>query len=167
MLTSRQEENTPSIVTADPAFESDLFQAQICEQLGLHESVPVAKVIEQIVGDWLPVTPDNQEAVNFLLSHVFAHEPENILEAQLIVQMMTCHSLYTKMMKNVQKETWPENAEKWLNSAIKLTRSFRAGLETLGKVRRNGEQRITIEKISVQKDGNAIIGNVSNGRGVK
>lgn len=164
MLTN-QDGNKPSVVTADPAFEPDLFQEQICDQLGLSESVPAVKVIEQIVGDWIPVTPENQEAVNFLLSHVFTHEPKNIIEAQCIVQMMTCHQMCTSMMKKAQKETWPENAEKWLNSAVKLNRSFRAGMETLSKVRRNGEQRITIEKVAVEKDGSAIIGNVSSGKG--
>jgi len=165
MLTSRQEENTPSIVTADPVFESDLFQEQIREQLKIPETVPVAKVVDQLVGHFVSVTPENHEKINFLLAHVMAHNPASLLEAQLVAQMLISHKLYTKMLVRSEKEVWAEAAEKWTNSAVKLARAFRAGMETLSKVRRNGEQRITIERVNIQKDGNAIIGNVSSSRG--
>ena len=164
-MLSKPDQAIQSIVTADPAFEPDRFQQQVCELLEVPDTVPVAKVVEQLVGQWLPVTPENQEKVNFFLAHVMAHKPASLLEAQLVAQMLISHKLYTKMLVRSEKEVWAEAAEKWTNSAVKLARAFRADMETLSKVRRNGEQRITIERVNIQKDGNAIIGNVSSSRG--
>ena len=164
-MLSKQDQAIQSIVTADPAFEPDIFQEQIREQLGISENIPVAKMVEEIVGQWLPVTPENQEKVNFFLAHVMAYNPTALLEAQLVAQMVISHTLYTKMLMRAEKEVWADSAEKWMNSAVKLSRAFRAGMETLCKVRRNGNQRITVERVYVEKDANAIIGNISSGRG--
>lgn len=163
MLTN-QNENKPSVVTADPGLDPDRFQQQVCELLEVPGTVPAAKVVEQLVGHLIPITPENQESINWLLAFVVSQNPKSLLEAQLIVEILQCHRLCTKMLNKAGKESWPEGAEKYVNTSAKLARSFRAGLETLGKLRRNGSQKILIERINIERDANAIIGEV-NGRG--
>jgi len=163
-MLSEQAENNSSIVTADPGLDPDRFQQQVCELLKVPDSVPVAKAVAQLVGHLIPMTPENQESINWLLAFVVTQNPKSLLEAQLIVEILHCHRLCTKMLDKAGKESWPESAEKWVNISAKLARSFRAGMETLGKVRRNGEQKILIERINIERDANAIIGEV-NGRG--
>ena len=163
-MLSKPDQAIQSMVTADPAFEPDLFQEQVRALLEVPDTVPVAKVVEQLVGHLIPITPENQESINWLLAFVVSQNPKSLLQAQLIIETLHCHRLCTKMLDKAGKESWPEGAEKWVNISTKLARSFRAGLETLGKLRRNGSQKILIERINIERDANAIIGEV-NGRG--
>ena len=155
------EEETQGIITADPGLDPELFQRQFCEMIGLPESVPVAKAVEQLIGDWYPAIPENQEPINFILAQVASHNPRSMLEAQLLVQMLICHRLCMRMMKKASNETWPENIDKYTNTAMKLSRGFKSGMESLAKYRRDGKQYLYIERINVEKDGQAVIGNVS------
>jgi len=47
------------------------------------------------------------------------------------------------------------------NLAIKLLRLHNETIETLGRYRRGGEQKVTVQHVNVNEGGKAIIGNVS------
>ena len=131
--------------------------------LGLPEDVPLYTTLDQLFGSLMPVTPENQDNINVFLQLLMANSPRNILEAQLIIQLLMCHRLCTKMLKKTARESFPEITEKYLNMAMKLSRNFKNAFETLSKIRRGGKQRIIVENIVVEKDAQAIIGNVSKG----
>lgn len=133
------------------------------EALGLPKDIPLFSALDLLFGNLLRVTPENQEKINVLLSLVMAGNPKSLLEAQLTVQLIMCHRLATKMLKKTARESFPEITEKYLNMALKLSRNFSKGLETIGKIRRGGKQHIYIEHVSVEKDAQAIIGNVNKG----
>lgn len=154
---------TGEVISADPALEPERFQEQICELLGLPATIPTAKAIEQLVGGLVPVTPENEEKINFFLAFVVAHKPKSLLEAQLLVQLLASHKLCTRMLQKAHKETWPENIDKYVNIAMKLSRGFKSGLEALAKYRRDGKQYLFIERVTVEKDGQALFGNVERG----
>jgi hypothetical protein len=53
-----------------------------------------------------------------------------------------------------------DSAERALN---KLARTFAAQLEALKRYRRNGEQKVTVEHVTVNEGGKALVGNVTHG----
>ena len=53
-----------------------------------------------------------------------------------------------------------DSAERTLN---KLARTFSVQVETLKRYRSNGEQKVTVEHVSVNEGGKAIVGNVTHG----
>ncbi len=151
------------VISANPGMDPDLFQEEFCRLVGIPESIPVPVAIEQLTGGLIPNSPENKEKINFMLAFVAAQRPTSLVEAQLLVQLMTTHSLASKMLKKASSERWPENIEKYTNIAMKLTRGYKSGMESLGKYRRNGKQFMHIEHVHVDKDANAIIGNVDRG----
>jgi hypothetical protein len=55
-----------------------------------------------------------------------------------------------------------DSAERTFN---KLARTFAAQLEALKRYRSSGEQRVTVEHVTVNEGGKAIVGNVNGGAG--
>ncbi|WP_045214403.1 hypothetical protein [Desulfonatronovibrio magnus] len=135
----------------------------LCRSLGLPAGVPLFTALDQLFGSLLPVTPENQDKINVFLQLLMANSPRNLLEAQLIIQLLMCHRLCAKMLKKTSREMFPEIAEKYLNMAMKLSRNFNKGLECLSKIQRGGKQHIVVENVYVEKDAQAIIGNVNRG----
>ena len=150
-------------LTANPGMDPELFQEEFCRLIGLPESIPIPIAINQLTGGLVPVTLDNREKINFMLAFVAAQKPASLLEAQLLVQLLSAHCLAARMLEKATKEKWPENIEKYVNIAMKLTRGYKGGMESLAKYKRDGKQFMHIEHVHVEKDANAIIGNMSRG----
>jgi len=53
------------------------------------------------------------------------------------------------------------------NIANKLLRTFNTQVETLKRYRSKGEQKVMVEHVHVHQGGQAIVGNVTRGRGMK
>ena len=77
--------------------------------------------------------------------------------------MISAHQLCTKMLKKASNETWPDEIEKFVNIAMKLSRGYKKGMESLAKYRRDGKQFLYIEHVHIEKDANAVIGTVGRG----
>ena len=136
------------------------YQEELCRCIGLPETVPLYSALDQLMGDIIEIKPENQTKINLLLDLIASHKPNSLIEAQMVAQLLVCHKLSMRMLNKVSKESFPEISEKYLNMAMKLSRNFNKGLETLSKFRRDGKQRISIEHVSVEKDGQAVIGNL-------
>ncbi|GEM_PF-5043034 len=154
-----------SVISANPGMDPELYQEEFCRFVGVPDSIPVPVAINQLTGGLIPNTPENQENINFMLAFVATQKPTSMVEAQLLIQLLSIHNLASKMLKKASEERWPENIEKYTNIAMKLTRGYKSGMESLAKYRRNGKQFMHIEHVHVEKDANAIIGSVDRGVG--
>ncbi len=152
-------------IEADPGLDLEQYPEEFCKMIGVPETTPVYTALDQLMGGFIEVKPENMEKINMFLSFVAAQKPRSFLEAQLIVQMIYCHRLSARMLKKAGKELFPEVADKYLNMGVKLSRVFKNGLETLSKFRRDGKQYFYIEHVNVEKDAQAVIGNVNKGGG--
>jgi hypothetical protein len=84
------------------------------------------------------------------------------LEALLAVQMVSVHSLAMKFLGRVAIENQTETGiELYVNRANKLMRTFATQMETLKKHRSTGEQHVTVEHVTVQNGGQAVVGTVT------
>ncbi len=107
----------------------------------------------------------DQASSNFLLSVVRAVEPRDELEALLAVQMGAIHQATMMMARRLNHvETIPQQdaAERALN---KLARTYAMQMETLKRYRTGGQQKVTVEHVTVNAGGQAIVGAVAHGGG--
>ncbi|UVK39928.1 hypothetical protein LHFGNBLO_001343 [Mesorhizobium sp. AR10] len=103
--------------------------------------------------------------MNYALSMVCGLRPKDQIEATLGVQMAAIHmATMNAAMFMGQAKTWElrEAQERALN---RLARTFVAQVEALKRYRSKGEQRVIVERVNVEKGGQAIVGNVAHGGG--
>ena len=103
----------------------------------------------------------DEGALNFMLSVVQGIKPRNQLEAMLAAQIAAIHTAIMTFARRLsQAENIPQqdSAERALN---KLARTFALQMETLKRYRTGAEQKVTVQHVSVNEGGQAIVGNVT------
>jgi hypothetical protein len=117
--------------------------------------------INQLAAAISPGRPPDEEQLNFVLSVVKDIEPRDQVEAMLAAQMALVHiAMMTLNPRLVQAEfiEQQDSAERAVN---KFARTFADQMETLKRYRTGGEQKVTVQHVSVQEGGQAIVGNVT------
>ncbi len=103
--------------------------------------------------------------VNAMLSIIHDIEPRDDIEAMLVSQMITTHMLSMSRASSANNNENNINiADKIINQMTKLNRSYLAQMDALNKHRGKGQQKMTVEHVHVNEGGQAIIGNVDNGK---
>jgi hypothetical protein len=106
------------------------------------------------------------KVANAMLAAVQGVKPENEVEAMLAVQMVSAHDLAMNLLVKAKASNDPEVTATHAGIAVKLMRTFAAQTEALAKLRRGGEQKVTVEHVHVYPGGQAVVGHVSvPGRG--
>ena len=103
----------------------------------------------------------DEGGLNFLVSVVNGIEPRDQLEAMLAAQMAVVHvasMTFAGRLANVENIPQQDSAERAFN---KLTRTFATQMEALKRYRTRGEQKVTLQNVSVAEGGQAIVGNVT------
>jgi hypothetical protein len=106
----------------------------------------------------------DEGASNFLLSVVRGVQPRDELEAMLAVQMGAIHQatmMMARRLNHVENITQQDAAERALN---KLARTYTTQMEALKRYRTGGQQKVTVEHVTVNQGGQAIVGNVQGGK---
>ncbi len=107
---------------------------------------------------------DHGQAVNQLIPLLSAINPKNELEGMLASQMISVHFASIEMMRRAMKPGKRiEGVNDNINRATKLMRTFIAQMEALNKHRGKGKQKITVEHVTVNSGGQAIVGNIDKG----
>jgi hypothetical protein len=103
----------------------------------------------------------DEQNLNFMLSVIKGIEPKDEIEAMLAAQMAAVHMAmmtFTRRLAGVETIQQQDSAERAFN---KLARTFTAQVEALKRYRTGGEQRVTVEHVTVNEGGQAIVGSVS------
>jgi hypothetical protein len=103
----------------------------------------------------------DERALNFMLSVVKGIKPRDQVEALLAAQMAAVHvATLTSAQRLAQAESLPaqDSAERAFN---KLSRTYATQMEALKRYRSGGEQNVTVQHVSVNDGGQAIVGNVT------
>ena len=90
------------------------------------------------------------QALNFMLSVVKSIKPRDHIESMLAAQMAGIHMATMRMMG--ADDTGGRRAG---------ARTFAAQVEALKRYRTGGEQKVTVQHVSVSDSGQAIVGNVT------
>ncbi|WP_018261446.1 hypothetical protein [Methylobacterium sp. WSM2598] len=105
--------------------------------------------------------PPAAQQLNAALAAVGGLAPRNEAEAMLAVQIVATHEAAMSMISRAKGAKDTAAMERFGTLATKLQRTFLAQLETLAKIRRGGEQKVTVEHVYVAPGGQAIVGAVA------
>jgi hypothetical protein len=106
----------------------------------------------------------NEERVNFMLAVIKGIKPRDQVEAMLAAQMAAVHvsaMKFARRLARVESIPQQDSAERAFN---KLTRTFASQMEALKRYRTGGEQKVTVQHVTVGEGGQAIVGNVTQER---
>ena len=107
----------------------------------------------------------DEDNSNFVFSVVRAVKPRDELEALLATQMGAIHAATMMMARKlnlVNTTQQQDSAERALN---KLARTYVAQMDALKRYRTGGQQKVTVEHVTVNSGGQAIVGTVQKGGG--
>lgn len=102
--------------------------------------------------------------LNAAVAAVAGIAPQNETEAMLATQMVGTHEVAMDMLSRAKLATDPGQIERYGTLATKLLRTYTAQIEALAKIRRGGEQNVTVKHVHVYEGGQAIVGNVTTGK---
>lgn len=103
----------------------------------------------------------NDTNSNFLLSVVRGVQPRDELEAMLAVQMGAIHQatmMLARRLNHVANIPQQDAAERALN---KLARTYSTQMQALKRYPTGGQQKVTVEHVTVNDGGQAIVGAVT------
>jgi hypothetical protein len=100
--------------------------------------------------------------LNFMLSFIEGMEPRDQIECTLAAQMAAIH---IEMMRSSERlggaKTLPEQ-DSTLRGINQLARTYATQTEARRRHRTGGEQKVTVEHVTVSEGGQAIVGNVTH-----
>jgi hypothetical protein len=153
----RVQDTKISIDHADPVVGWLLLQ----EALGSSDSDFLNVFLKQLANASGKGGQVEEEDLNFMVSVVKGIEPRDQIETMLAAQMAGIHKTimtFTRRLANVETIQQQDSAERALN---KLARTFVSQMEALKRYRTGGEQKVTVQHVSVSEGGQAIVGNVT------
>jgi hypothetical protein len=102
----------------------------------------------------------SQGNLNFLVSVVESVKPQDGLEAMLAAQMAAIHKLMFDLNVSFPRVKMHDQQSDLLSAINKLARTFAMQLEALKRYRSKGEQKVTVQHVTVSEGGQAIVGDV-------
>ena len=97
----------------------------------------------------------------FMLTIVESIKPRDSIEAMLVTQMVSLHVMTMRCARDLACAEDPVRQESAGRRLGRLARTFPAQIEALSRYRNNGAPAVTVQNVSVQDGGNAIVGNVT------
>lgn len=109
----------------------------------------------------------NEADMNAALAFVGGQRPADEVEAALAVQMVGTHEASMRLLATALASKHIDVAERYINMATKMQRTFTAQVEAMKRYRSSGEQTIRVQhqNVTVENGGQAIVGDVQQGGG--
>jgi hypothetical protein len=137
-------------------------QAVLMQALGTTDTDFLSGILHQL-SDVPREGPDLEDKLNFMLAIVRGLKPKDQLETMLGAQMAAVHLATMTLahrLGRVETIQQQDSAERAFN---KLARTFAAQMEALKRYRAGGQQKVTVEHVTVNEGGQAIVGSVTQG----
>lgn len=138
------------------------WSARIMDALGTRSSDFANTEIERMLAAMVPRgSVPTETQMNAAVAVVNGARPRDEIEAMLASQMDVTHALAMDLIGRVKQSPTVPYMESCGNLATKLQRTFVAQVEALVKLKRGGEQKVTVEPVHVHAGGQAIVGTVT------
>ncbi len=138
--------------------------AMIMDAIGTDDPGFLRAFVSQIFNAGTKGQGADEQGAKFLMAVVQSIEPRDELEAMLAAQMAAVHMATMTVARRVaQVETiaMQDSTERAFN---KLARTFAVQMEALKRYRTGGEQKVTVQHVTVNEGGQAIVGAVGTPR---
>jgi hypothetical protein len=135
--------------------------ALFSEAFGTADADFVNGLIEQLANVGSQSGQIDEGKLNFMFSIIKGIKPTDQLEAMLAAQMAAVHMAimtFARRLATVETIEEQDSAERTFN---KLTRTFTTQMEALKRYRTGGEQKVTVQHVSVGEGGKAFVGNLT------
>lgn len=101
--------------------------------------------------------------LNAALQLIYGMKPKDELEGVLATQMAGVHNLAMEFMRRAMHPGQsPEGVSTNTERTVKMLRLFTSQVETLNRYRGKGQQKVTVEHVTVNSGGQAIVGQVNS-----
>ncbi len=118
-------------------------------------------LLSQLVNVGSPGKKADERGLNFMLAMVKGIAPKDEVESMLAAQMAAVHMTtmtFARKLAHVDTVSQQDSAS---NAFNKLARTFAVQMEALKRYRTGGEQKVTVQHVTVNEGGQAIVGAVS------
>ena len=141
--------------------DPELGEQLMADALGVADRDAMHGILRQLVKASVKGERPDEVNLAFMISMVKSIKPRDSVEAMLVAQMVCVHVMAMRCayhLANAQDVAQQDSAGRALG---RLARTFPAQIEALNRYRNNGEPAITVQNVSVQDGGKAIVGNVT------
>jgi hypothetical protein len=152
-------EKLPTILPDHP--DEAVGLVLLMEALGIADVDFLNGLLRQMANAGTQGREIDEGALNFMASFVKGIKPRDEIEAMLAAQMAAVHMAtmtFARRLAHVENIPQQDSAERAFN---KLARTFATQMEALKRYRTGGEQKVTVQHVSVSEGGQAIVGNVT------
>ena len=146
--------------------DPELGERLMADTLGVADRDAMDGILRQLVR--ASVNGERPDAVNlaFMISMIRTIRPRDAVEAMLVAQMVSVHVMAMRCACQLAIADDIARQDSAARALGRLARTFPAQMEALNRYRTNGEPAITVQNVSVQDGGRAIVGNVTQHRSV-
>jgi len=152
-------------VMTNPHTDSKGWEIRLQNALGTRSKEFLDWCILQIINVFPTKDGANVKDLDAVLAVLDGAQPQNEIEAMLIIQLAITHALAMRSARMMARsKEIPQQDSNGL-AVHRLTRTFTTQIDALAKLRRGGEQKVTVEHVHVYPGAQAIVGNVAHSPG--
>jgi hypothetical protein len=141
--------------------DSSIAQKLLMEALGTADSDFADALLLQLGFLSTQGNRIDKAQLDFMLAVVKGIKANDQLEAMLAIQMAVIHLRMLQSSELLNRTDTPQQSDSVMNGLNKLARTYTAQMEALKRYRTGGEQKVTVQHVSVAEGGQAIVGNVT------
>ncbi|PDT90479.1 hypothetical protein CO669_09870 [Bradyrhizobium sp. Y36] len=131
------------------------------EALGAVDRDALHGILKQLMKASVILQKPDEDNLAFMISMVKGIAPRDSIEVMLTAQMVSVHVATMRSASRLAFAEGIPQQEGISRTLTRLARTFAAQMEALNRHRGNGERPITVQNLSVQDGGSAIVGNVA------
>ena len=110
---------------------------------------------------------ENQYAKSLARSMMVELAPQDGLQGMIASQMIAVHHMQQKFSFVARNMYHPNHVKPYVNVVTKLSNVFIQQAQLLTKLQGKNQQRVSVEHVTVNEGGQAIVGNITRQPGVK
>jgi len=133
----------------------------LAEALGAADRDALHGILRQLVKASVTGQKPDEANLAFMISTIKSIAPKDSIEAMLVSQMVSVHMAAMRCACRLACIDDLPQQETVTRALTRLSRTFAAQIEALGRHRNSDERAITVQNLSVQDGGRAIVGNVT------
>lgn len=138
--------------------------SMLLKELGVPDMAFLEPFMRQLVNAASGAGAPRSDVANFMLAAVKDARPRDATEAMLAAQMAAVHVATMRLAGQLAGAKILPHQEVGARGLNTLARTYSAQMDTLKRYRSKGEQKVTVQHVTVKDGGKAVVGNVG-GRG--
>ena len=145
------------IIDTDPSGAPNEM-VHLMDAIGTHDLPFFTGYLTQVVNATTQGKAPDASSVNAALGFIRGLKPRDELEAAMAAQMVATHNAVMTFARRLSHVDNIQQQDSAINGYNKLARTFAAQMEALKRYRSTGEQKVTVQHVTVSDGGQAIVG---------